>query len=188
MKPTKGGKATLDDLLERILDKGVVVNLDLVIGIANIPLIGISLRAAIAAIETMMDYGMMNVWDERIRAYAEERLACKKPCLDRGESVVFEARGSWLYSNGVYQAWRAVNILLSDRRLILFTKHPVSIAWETWLRDIAEARVCEKASQLGGKEIVMEVRVRDGRELLLRSAGLDRLMDDLQTTRWGADQ
>lgn len=186
MKPTKCGKATLDDLLERILDKGVVVNLDLVIGIANIPLIGISLRAAIAAIETMIDYGMMNAWDERIRA--EERLTCKKPSLDQGESVVFETRGSWLYSDGIYQAWRPVNILLSNRRLILFTKHPVRVAWEAWLRDIAEARVCEKASQLGGREIVMEVRVGDGRELLLRSARLDRLMDDLQTTGWGADQ
>lgn len=185
MKPTRGGKATLDDLLERILDRGVVLNLDLIIGIANIPLIGISLRAAIAAIETMIDYGMMSVWDERIRAYAEERLADKKPSLGHDENTLFETRGSWLYSDGVYQAWRPVNVLVSNRRLILFTRHPVRIAWEAWLRDIIEARLCEKASRSRGREIAIEVRVDDGRELFLRSARLDELLSALETAGRG---
>ena len=47
---------------ERLLDKGIILNLDLVIGVAGIPLIGINLRAAIASIETMIEYGLMAAW------------------------------------------------------------------------------------------------------------------------------
>jgi len=34
--------------------------MDLIIGVANIPLIGINLRLVIAALETMLDYGFMS--------------------------------------------------------------------------------------------------------------------------------
>ena len=47
----------MTDLVERVIDKGVVVKLELVIGVAGIPLIGISLQAAIAAVETMCGTG-----------------------------------------------------------------------------------------------------------------------------------
>ena len=54
MEAVRTRQATIDDLLERLLDKGVILNLDMVIGVAGIPLIGINLRAAIASIETMI--------------------------------------------------------------------------------------------------------------------------------------
>ena len=50
MEAVRTRQATIDDLIERLLDKGVIVNLDLVIGVAGIPLIGVNLRAAIASI------------------------------------------------------------------------------------------------------------------------------------------
>lgn len=71
MEPMRDTRATLDDLLERLLDKGIVLNLDLIIGIADIPLIGINLRAAIGAVETLVKYGIMQEWDERIRSHAK---------------------------------------------------------------------------------------------------------------------
>lgn len=52
--------ATLVDLLDKVLDKGLIINADIIISLANVPLIGVKLNAAIAAIETMLDYGMMN--------------------------------------------------------------------------------------------------------------------------------
>jgi len=58
MEPQRESRATMTDLIERVMDKGVVVKLDLVIGMAGIPLIGISLHAAIAAVETMLEYGL----------------------------------------------------------------------------------------------------------------------------------
>ena len=38
MEPQREVQATLGDLLERVLDKGVVLRLDLIIGVAGIPL------------------------------------------------------------------------------------------------------------------------------------------------------
>jgi len=52
------------DLLDRCLNKGIILNADVIISVAGVPLIGISLKAAIASIETMLDYGMMEAWDK----------------------------------------------------------------------------------------------------------------------------
>ena len=67
MKPTKDRHATLVDLLDRILDKGVIINADIIISVAGVPLIGVNLRAALASMETMVKYGVMQAWDEKIR-------------------------------------------------------------------------------------------------------------------------
>ncbi|MFA5772555.1 MAG: gas vesicle protein [Thermoplasmata archaeon] len=70
MEPTK---ATLNDLLDRIFEKGIVIHADVLITFAGIPLIALNLRAALASIETMLDYGMMKDWDEATRALERER-------------------------------------------------------------------------------------------------------------------
>lgn len=61
---------TLADLLDRVLDKGLVVQADVIISVAGIPLVGLNLRAALAGMETMIGHGLMRSWDERIRADA----------------------------------------------------------------------------------------------------------------------
>ncbi len=80
MDPTRDVHATLVDLLDRVLDKGLVINADIVISVAGIPLLGINLRAALAGMETMLKYGLMKDLDERIRAHAQKEL--------RGSGVV----------------------------------------------------------------------------------------------------
>ena len=62
----------ITDLLDRILDKGLVLNSDLIIGIAGIPLIGLDLRLALAGVETMLDHGLWEDWEEAQRAAARE--------------------------------------------------------------------------------------------------------------------
>ncbi|MBI2060269.1 MAG: gas vesicle protein [Nitrospirae bacterium] len=59
MEPTRAEQATLIDLLDRVLDKGLLLNADLIVSLAGVPLIAVSLRAAIASVETMSKYGMM---------------------------------------------------------------------------------------------------------------------------------
>lgn len=59
MEPTRQGRATLVDLLDRVLDKGLILDADLIISLTGVPLIAVSLRAAIAGVETMAKYGMM---------------------------------------------------------------------------------------------------------------------------------
>ena len=66
-------RATLVDLLDRVLDRGLFLRADLVICMAGIPLIGVSLSVAVAGTETMLKYGVMTDWDQEIRALARKK-------------------------------------------------------------------------------------------------------------------
>ncbi|MFH0768162.1 MAG: gas vesicle protein [Chloroflexota bacterium] len=83
MEPTRDLHATLTDLLDRVLDKGVIINADVIITVSGIPLIAVNLRAAIAGMETMLEYGLMTDWDEMTRFRERE---------NRKEKVLSEAR------------------------------------------------------------------------------------------------
>ncbi|SFR43121.1 Gas vesicle protein [Halogeometricum rufum] len=58
------------DLVDVLLEEGAVLDADIVVSVADIPLVGIKLRAALAGMTTMRDYGLFDEWDERLR---EER-------------------------------------------------------------------------------------------------------------------
>ncbi|MBI3753943.1 MAG: gas vesicle protein [Deltaproteobacteria bacterium] len=70
MEPIRERNITLTDLLDRVLDKGLVIRADIIISLAGIPMIGINLGAAIAGMETMLKYGIMEEWDREIRGEA----------------------------------------------------------------------------------------------------------------------
>ncbi len=78
MNPTRDTHATLVDLLDRVLDKGLVLDADLIIHVAGIPLLGVKLRAALAGMETMLKYGIWQDWDEALRAIATREYRLKK--------------------------------------------------------------------------------------------------------------
>ena len=67
VEPTADDEDVIVDLLDVLLEKGVVLEADVVIGIADIPLVGIKLRAAIAGLTTMREYGMFEAWDLKQR-------------------------------------------------------------------------------------------------------------------------
>ena len=50
--------ATLVDLVDRILDKGLVINADITIDLVGVELLGIKIRAALASFETAARYGL----------------------------------------------------------------------------------------------------------------------------------
>ncbi len=56
-KPTRK-QADLADVLELILDKGIVINADIAITVGQTEMLGIELRAAIASFETAAEYGL----------------------------------------------------------------------------------------------------------------------------------
>lgn len=72
--PKWNNRATLVDLLDRVLDRGLFLRADLVISVAGIPLIGATLSLAVAGTETMLKYGVMTDWDREIRALPREEL------------------------------------------------------------------------------------------------------------------
>jgi hypothetical protein len=63
MKPTKDDTHAIVELLDVLLREGAVIQADVVVTVANIPLIGISLRAAIAGMTTMTEHGLFKKWD-----------------------------------------------------------------------------------------------------------------------------
>lgn len=48
----------LPDVLERVLDKGIVINADIAVAVGGVELLGIKIRAAIASMETAARYGL----------------------------------------------------------------------------------------------------------------------------------
>ncbi|MCY2931175.1 MAG: gas vesicle protein [Planctomycetota bacterium] len=66
--PQSYRRATLVDLLDRVLDRGLFLRADIVIAVAGIPLIGATLSLAVAGTDTMLKYGILSDWDEAIRA------------------------------------------------------------------------------------------------------------------------
>lgn len=79
--------ATLVDLLDRVLDRGLVIDADIIISLAGVPLIGINLRAALAGMETMVKYGVMQEWDQTIRAERLARSGVSQASLLDGDEV-----------------------------------------------------------------------------------------------------
>ena len=56
-KPTRK-QADLADVLEMVLDKGIVINADIAITVGETEMIGVEIRAAIASFETAAKYGL----------------------------------------------------------------------------------------------------------------------------------
>lgn len=84
MKPRKDENAVVD-LLDVLLDEGAVLEVDVLITVADVPLVGLKLRAAIAGMATMCEYGMLEQWDEVSRARASEDAKVDHPGLDRSD-------------------------------------------------------------------------------------------------------
>ena len=50
--------SSLADIIDRILDKGVVINADITVSVVGVELLGIKIRAAVASFETAAMYGL----------------------------------------------------------------------------------------------------------------------------------
>ena len=46
------------DVIDRILDKGLVINADIAVSVAGVELLGVKIRAALASFETAAKYGL----------------------------------------------------------------------------------------------------------------------------------
>lgn len=63
MKPTRDDGHAIVDVLDVLLREGAMVQADVLITVADVPLIGINLRAAVAGMTTMREYGFFENWD-----------------------------------------------------------------------------------------------------------------------------
>jgi hypothetical protein len=144
MEPSRDTRATLVDLLDRILDKGLVINADLIVSVAGIPLLGVNVRAALAGMETMLKYGVMQDWDQKSRAWESEHRKKALPILAEGEKIDLKLYGSYYYNKGIYQAWRPGYFYLTDKRLILYRQDFDEITFQIPLEEIKALAVKEE--------------------------------------------
>ena len=165
----------MTDLIERVIDKGVVVKLDLIVGVAGIPLIGISLHAAIAAIETMLEYGMMEAWDSQTRAFENREAQRPQLALRPGEQVQAELYGSYHQNEGIWRVWRPGRLLVTDQRLLLIRALPAEIVFAAEVSAIAGIGRVQRENVAGGGRDITCLALEDGTLAALYAAEADVL-------------
>lgn len=175
MEPQRQPRATMTDLIDRVMDKGVVVRLDLVVGLAGIPLIGISLQAAIAAMETMLQYGMMEDWDSRTRALEDGQADWRQLVLRPGEQIQAELYGSYHDTEGIWRVWRPGRLLLTDQRLLLIRPVPRQTLFAAQVSAIAGLGRIHRENIAGGGRDMTCLALADGTLAALYTAEADVL-------------
>lgn len=58
LRPQRDREGTLVHVVETLLDKGLVLNADIMVSVAGVELLGIRIRAALASFETAARYGL----------------------------------------------------------------------------------------------------------------------------------
>lgn len=134
MIPEREGDS-LVELLDRLLNKGLVLNADVLISVGGIPLIGLSLRLLAAGIETMLEYGLFEQFDKDTRAWELEH-RINKPALMSEEEVMLRFYGS--YSHNQSKSWNYCFIYLTNHRIFGWNKSINKILYEVPLKNVLE--------------------------------------------------
>lgn len=175
MEPVRDTHATLVDLLDRILDKGLMIYADVIVSVAGVPLIGVNLRAALAGMETMLKYGVMVDWDEKSRAWEQVHRNKKEASLIKGEEIILKMFGSYLDTDGIYTAWRSGQFHLTDKRLFLYQKDFDNVLFQTPLEKIRGMLIKKEKNFTKEQVDVLYLVLQDNRVIPLRTMGTYRL-------------
>lgn len=166
MEPTRRQQATLNDLIDRILDKGILLNTDLIISVSGIPLLGVNLKLALAGMETMLEYGIMVDWDEAQRAIANKEIKQTELQLDDGEYVIFTSYGTHWYSKGIYESWRGGTIYITNKRLVMFRKMPAETLLQISYENIRAMVIKESPHYTGVLRSELHLLLKDNNEVV----------------------
>lgn len=104
----------LTELVDRILDKGLVINADIKIDLAGTEILGIKLRAALASFETAAKFGLSFPSGTNLNAPAWKQLGCQP------ESICPEC-GNFLYSKSQKLCscgWKSIVIKQENKKLL----------------------------------------------------------------------
>ena len=82
---------TLADVIDRILDKGLVINADITVHVVGVELLSLRIRAALASFETAARYGLEFPSGTRMETPAwQEAMVGKETCPECGKRVPVE--------------------------------------------------------------------------------------------------
>jgi hypothetical protein len=132
MKPERENDS-LVELLNRLVTDGVIINADIIISVAGIPLVGVKLNAAAASIETMIKYGLFEELDKNTRAWQLEHRKTK-PLLREDEEIELKFYGS--YFQQLHPIWKYCFIYVTNRRIFGWNKAFNKILFEVPLAKI----------------------------------------------------
>ncbi|MCL6578970.1 MAG: gas vesicle protein [Candidatus Bathyarchaeota archaeon] len=112
MEAVKERGSTLADVIDRVLDKGLVINADITVSVAGVELLGIKIRAALASFETAAKYGLEFPSGTNYEAEVfKEAQTPKEKCPGCGKSV---EREQLLFMGCPWCGWRSA---LSEGRV-----------------------------------------------------------------------
>lgn len=182
MTPQREPHATLVDLLDRVLDKGLVIQADLIVSVAGIPLIGVNLRAALAGMETMLKYGIMQEWDENIRIWEAENRSRQKHRLTGDETLILEILGAFHNNKGLSASWQYGRIVVTNTRLILYHELFDRILFEIPIPSIKGigAKQIEKSS-VDESPQELQLLLRENQWCRIKARDLKQLKGELKT-------
>lgn len=87
MEPQRSREGTLIHVVETLLDKGLVLNADIMVSVAGVELLGIRIRAALASFETAARYGLEFPAGTNTETVAwKQAIETKETCPDCGKS------------------------------------------------------------------------------------------------------
>jgi hypothetical protein len=182
MEPERNTNAGLVGLLDRILDKGLVLNADVIISVAGIPLLGLNLKAALAGMDTMLKYGIWEDWDAAQRAWATEERRRKeigKVPLMGGEKIIFRTFGTQWYSRGIYHSWRPGDIYVTNMRIFSCRREPYEVLFTLNYEDI-EGFSVERKVNLSKKETnYLDIGLKNGAIAKIHSNDVYSVMDSV---------
>jgi len=82
---------TLVDVIDRVLDKGIVINADITVSVVGVELLGIKIRAALASFETAAQYGLAFPSETNMATDAwKEAMIKKDTCPQCGKRAPLE--------------------------------------------------------------------------------------------------
>ncbi|MDO8442988.1 MAG: gas vesicle protein [bacterium] len=91
LQTTRGESSGLADVIDRVLDKGLVINADICVSVAGVELLGIIIRAALASFETAAKYGLEFPSGTNYETAAwKQALVGKEECPQCGKKVLAE--------------------------------------------------------------------------------------------------
>ena len=91
LQAIKGESSGLGDVIDRVLDKGLVINADICVSVAGVELLGIKIRAALASFETAAKYGLEFPSGTNYETAAwKQAMVGKEECPQCGKKVLAE--------------------------------------------------------------------------------------------------
>ena len=117
LPPERTTRGALSQLIEVLLDKGVYLDLDLLVTVAEVPLIAVDLRATIAGVETMIEYGMLGARDLPERP----RSAGREP--PEGDDVVLRSAASYREARAGSAIWRDGTLVIERSGALRWQGH-----------------------------------------------------------------